>query len=267
MDSGGGRIRYIDYDASIALPLWFLAASGLVIGAVVGSYLATILWRWPAGGSANRGRSRCDGCDRGLRWFEIIPLAGRVLTRGRCRSCGHAIGWQHALIEAACAVLGAICFAAGAFWLAPLAWLLILLFWFDARHLWLPNALVGAAAVFAIAVPPFTALGLPERLIGGAIGFGFLWLVAAGYRRIRGHDGLGGGDAKLFGAIGLWVGPLSLPLVLLSACALGLVDLAMRLAGGGNPATLKLPLGTYLAAATLGFIVFYCGQALAVWAI
>lgn len=260
-------MHYVDDDALIALPLWLLAASGLVVGAVVGSYLATILWRWPAGESANRGRSRCDACHRTLRWFEIIPLAGRLLTRGRCRSCGHSIGWQHALIEAACAVLGAVCFAAGAFWLAPLAWVLMLLAWFDARYLWLPNALVGAAAVFAIAVPPFASLFLTERLIGGGLGFGLLWLVATGYRQLRGHDGLGGGDAKLFGAIGLWVGPLNLPLVLLSACTLGLVDLAARMAIGGEPASIKLPLGTYLAVASLGFIVFFCGQNLAIFPI
>ncbi len=88
------------------------------------------------------------------------------------------------------------------------------------------------------------------------MGFSILWLVAATYRRIRSQDGLGGGDAKLFGAIGLWVGALDLPLVLLIACAIGLVDAGLRLRGGAEARSLRLPLGTYLCVATLGLLVF-----------
>lgn len=255
-------MQYFDSNVLTALPLWSKAAFGFVIGALIGSYLATILWRWPIGQSANQGRSRCDACQRKLAWFEIIPLIGRGIVRGRCRACGQVIGWQHTLIESACALLGALCFAVSAPWLAPLAWVLTLLSWFDGRHLWLPNKLVATAAIFALAAAPFTPQPWIERLIGGAIGFGTLWLVATMYRRLRGRDGLGGGDAKLFGAIGLWVGPLNLPAILLAACALGAIDTTVRLAGGAEPVTLKLPLGSYLAVTGLAFIVFFCGQSL-----
>lgn len=238
-----------------SMPPGFGIGLGFVLGLAIGSYLATILWRWPRGQSANIGRSRCDGCGRRLSWYELMPLLGPVLAGGKCRSCGHRIDWRHSLFELTCGILGAYCFGVGMAWLAPLGWLLILLAWFDARHLWLPDSIVATLAALALVTPAPDALPLMQKLLGGAIGFGTLWLVAATYRRLRGRDGLGGGDAKLFGAIGLWVGALDLPLVLLVACAIGLADVGVRLASGHNTKMLRLPLGTYLCGTVIGLIV------------
>lgn len=239
----------------LAMPPGIAAAFGFLLGLVIGSYLATILWRWPRGLSANAGRSHCDACERSLSWYELIPLAGPILAGGLCRNCGHRIGWQHSVIELACGLLGGYCFAVGVGWLTPLGWLLILLAWFDARHLWLPNPLVGLLAVLAMVTPSFEPLSVVNRLLGGVIGFGVLWSVAAVHRHFRGRDGLGGGDAKLFGAIGLWVGALDLPPILLVACAIGLVDAGARLVCGGDVRMLRLPLGTYLCGTVIGLIV------------
>jgi prepilin signal peptidase PulO-like enzyme (type II secretory pathway) len=61
------------------------------------------------------------------------------------------------------------------------------------------------------------------HVAGAAIGYGLLWAVETAYRRLRGHDGLGRGDAKLLGALGMWVGALGLAPVLLIASLSGLV--------------------------------------------
>jgi leader peptidase (prepilin peptidase)/N-methyltransferase len=77
-----------------------------------------------------------------------------------------------------------------------------------------------------------------------------LWLIAAAYRLVRRRDGLGGGDPKLFGAIGLWLGWRLLPIVLLLACLTGLaLVLARLLTGAGVRADDRLPLGALLAIA------------------
>ena len=117
--------------------------------------------------------------------------------------------------------------------------------------LWLPNALTGLLAAAGLATglagldPPLDA-----RLIGGVAGFGVLWLVAWGYKRLRGRQGLGGGDPKLFGGIGLWLGWQALPLVLLAACLIGLAGvLGLMLGGRRVTATDRLPFGVMLAAA------------------
>lgn len=240
-----------------ALPLWVGTILGFVLGLVIGSYFATIFWRWPLGESANRGRSHCDMCGRQLVWYELIPIIGLVHSKSHCQSCGARIGWQHSMIELSCGMLGALCFVADIPWLAPLAWLLVLLAVFDWRYLWLPNTLVAASAILAMAVPPLEMQPFGQRLIGGAIAFGILWTVATAYRRLRGRDGLGGGDAKLFAAIGLWVGPFNLPLVLLISTLIGLTDVLVRMAVGSSVTTMKLPLGTYMAVTTIGLIIIY----------
>jgi leader peptidase (prepilin peptidase)/N-methyltransferase len=79
-------------------------------------------------------------------------------------------------------------------------------------------------------------------------GFAALWLAAMLYRMARGRHGLGGGDPKMFGAIGMWLGWQALPLVLLASCSLGLaaaVMLALVRRRWDN--AVRLPFGTMLA--------------------
>lgn len=232
--------------------VWALILGGL--GAIAGSFLATLVVRWPEGRSLG-GRSACDECGRTLRAAELVPLASMIALRGSCRSCGARIDPAHGGVELACLIAGA---AAG--WSAPgiagsagavFGWLLIALAMLDWRAFWLPDRLVAPLAVLGLAggligLEPILA----DRLIGGAAGFLLLWIVAFTYRRWRGREGLGGGDPKLFGAIGLWLGWQLLPAVLMVAGLIGLGIVAFRAATGRAMArTDALPLGTLLAAA------------------
>lgn len=232
---------------TIAAALWTL------LGAVIGSYLATLLARADmADDRRNARRSFCDGCGRQLSWFELVPVLGYLVLRGRCRTCGAPIAGAQIAIETGCAALAAATFLVGLPLLAPLGWMVLALAFFDWRHLWLPDRLVAALALAALAAPPWTEdLGWQMRLIGGALGFAVLWFVACAYQRVRGREGLGGGDPKMFGALGLWTGPASLPGLLLLACVIGFADAARRARLSPDVAMLHLPFGTYLASATL----------------
>ncbi|HTG39056.1 A24 family peptidase [Sphingomonas sp.] len=221
-----------------------------VLGAVFGSFIATVAIRWPAGESALQGRSRCDGCGAELGAGDLVPVLSFLRLRGRCRRCGGRIARFHLGVEVLALAIGVVAgiVAPGAVGVAGavFGWLLLTLGAIDLRAFWLPNPLVAALALTGLAsgavgiAPP-----LDVRLIGGAAGFGALWLVAALYRRARGRMGLGGGDPKLFGAIGLWLGWRALPGVLLIACVIGLCIAIARGMRGGE----RLPLGTLLAAA------------------
>lgn len=231
------------------------AVIGAGLGLIIGSFLAAASARWPQGRGVARGRSQCDACGVTLGAAELVPLLSYAIQRGTCRRCGAAIDPRHPAIELAAALLGAVAMGAHPGWLglvsALLAWWLLLIAIVDLEHHWLPDFLtlplipLGLAAAWAGFGPP-----LIERALGAAIGWGGLWLIAAIYRRLRGREGMGGGDPKLLGGIGAWAGALQLPFILVGAGLAGLVAvLLMRLRGQEvGPAT-RLPLGTLMAVA------------------
>ena len=69
--------------------LWVPALGAL--GAIIGSFLATVAVRWPRGRSVLRGRSACDGCGRTLRAYELVPLLGWAIARGRAMAADDAL--------------------------------------------------------------------------------------------------------------------------------------------------------------------------------
>jgi len=230
--------------------------AGALAGAIAGSFLATVALRWPAGRQATRGRSACDGCGRALRWFELVPLASWAAQAGRCRRCGVRIAPLHPATELAASAIGAGAMALapdiGGAALALIGWQLLLLALLDARAFWLPHGLsllLGLTGLLA-GGQAMAALGLsaslPDRLIGGAAGFAGLWIVARGYRALRGRDGLGGGDPPFLAAVGCCTGWVALPFILLFAALAGL---GVALAGGRGRGD-ALPFGTLVALAT-----------------
>ncbi|MFD1950024.1 prepilin peptidase [Sphingomonas arantia] len=224
---------------------------------MIGSHLATIALRWPAGRSSATGRSQCDGCGRVLAAYELVPLLSWLILRGRCRRCGARIDWRHPAVEAvagALAVAMAVALPPGAAIAGMgLAWTLLLLTVLDLDHYWLPDRLtlpllaagllVGAAGIGPV---------LMDRIIGAAVGWGVLALVALVYVRVRGRVGLGGGDPKLFAAAGAWLGWRMLPVTLLIASAAGLaLVLAAVLVRRKVAATTRVPFGPMIAFATI----------------
>jgi leader peptidase (prepilin peptidase)/N-methyltransferase len=93
---------------------------------------------------------------------------------------------------------------------------------------------------------------LPERLWGAALGFTGLWLVGAAYRRLRGHDGLGGGDPKLLAGLGAMLGVWALPLLISAAAGVGLGLAGWDALRGRNVTGMtRLPFGALLAGVAL----------------
>lgn len=201
----------------------FLVLAGLLIGSAIDAGAD----RFAREESWFAGRSRCRGCERPLAWYELVPLASWVISRGRCRTCRTPIGWSAPATELAGALIAlaaVYCAPPGLLTLTVLfGWALLALAAIDFRTFLLPDGLnavvlVLGAAMLAWARPEAWAM----HMAGAAIGFGLLWIVELGYRRLRGRDGLGRGDAKLLGAIGLWVGAYGIAPVLLIASLNGI---------------------------------------------
>lgn len=241
---------------------WPLALA--VLGAIIGSFLATVAIRWPEGRSALTGRSLCDGCGAPVQARDLVPIISMLWLRGRARCCGARIAGLHLQVELACLAVGLLAgvMVGGLAGLvvAAFGWILVLIAALDATELWIPDPLVVVLAVGGLLAASILPPPIADRLIGGVVGFGSLWLIGFGYRHARGVEGLGGADPKLFGAIGLWLGWRLLPAVLLCAALVGLGVVAVRVVSGRAVARDDaLPFGSFLAAAAYpALLVMIC---------
>jgi len=228
----------------------------LLIAPFIGSFLGLIIQRLPEGLPIAFARSVCDECGVRLQTRDLVPVLSWLWQKGRCRYCGHPLGWFYPGVElAAVAIaLSAVLVDGGeGAWLdCLLGWWLLTLGWIDLRRwllpdvLTLPLVLAGLAAAAA-----FDPTGLTQRALGAAVGYTSLAAVAALYQKLRGHEGLGRGDAKLLAASGAWVGVAALPQVILVASLLALLIAAgLRLTGIRLGARSAMPFGPFLALAT-----------------
>lgn len=230
------------------------ALLGGLAGLIIGSFIAALTARWPQGRSILAGRSRCDACDAALGPFDLVPVISFARQRGKCRHCAAAIAPRYPAIEIAAAGIGSASLAMypGGYGLAGAAfgWALLALLVLDVEHMWLPDRLTFPLALAGVAVNTALAMPVTDSLIGAGAGWFSLAGIAAAYKALTGRTGMGGGDPKLFAAIGAWLGWFALPFVLVFAAFLGLMLIGYdRLAGRPVTRYSRVPLGAMLAAA------------------
>ena len=236
----------------LGLADWYLVA----VAPFVGSFVGVVIDRLPESEGSTGPRSCCQHCGTVLTARDLVPIASWLATRGRCRHCGAWIGWFYPAVEVAAlgiAVLSLTVDRGFDGWIdAALGWWLLALGWIDWRHTILPDALTLPLIVIGLAVAGvFEPERLWDPLLGAVLGYAGLWVVAWAYRRLRGREGLGLGDAKLLAAAGAWVGVTGLPSVLAGAAVAALsVAGGMILAGHRLKRHSALPFGPFLAVAT-----------------
>lgn len=220
---------------------------------IIGSFLGVLIRRLPEDRPVVAARSACEHCHHALGPVDLVPIGSYLLQRGRCRYCGVRIDPFHCWIELAALVpaLWAVGLDDGVrLWAdCALGWTLLALSWIDWRHMILPDVLtlplVLAGLSVALLLEPDAIF---DHAIGAAAGYLLFRGVALAYRRWRGRDGLGEGDAKLLAAAGAWVTWLGLPEIMLVAALTGLAAaLAIRLGGRKIEAQTALPFGPCLA--------------------
>jgi leader peptidase (prepilin peptidase) / N-methyltransferase len=224
----------------------------ILVAPFIGSFLGVLIVRLPAGKPVAMARSACDHCGHRLGSRDLIPFVSYLLARGRCRYCGEAIGSFPFVIELATLAVAvwAVVAAADAPWVACLfGWTLLTLAWIDLRTMILPDVLTLPLLAFGLIATWINAPdSLADHLLAAVIGYVSLAGVAWTYRRLRGRDGLGMGDAKLLAAIGAFLGLSLLPLALLVAACAGLAAAGVAaLTGKRMTAATAIPFGPFLA--------------------
>lgn len=275
---------------------WIGHVFAAVLGALFGSFANVCIARWPPtddhpdGRSVVKPGSHCPRCGAAIRWYDNVPILSYFALRGRCRACRAEFSGRYAFVEAATAML----------FVAVYHLEVVLLYPADLLPLRLARFAIAAAFVFVLvvisfidldtklilnritypAIPIFYGLGLvlPERawhhgLVGAAVGYGLIRLVADGYYLLTRRRGLGYGDGKLLAVVGAYLGWQAVVASLFLGSMLGSVIGGAALvwsrardrrseAGAAAPEGedapklrhVEIPFGPFLAAAALAYL-------------
>ena len=241
----------------------FVLAVG-VVGAVIGSFLNVVVWRVPRGASVVRPGSHCPACGAPVRPIDNIPVVSWLVLRARCRDCRAPIAMRYPLVEAgtaclfaAMAVRFALDPALPAFLYLSAVGIALALIDLDVKRLpdalTLPSYIVGAVLLGASALASGEARPWLRALLGMAAMYCVYFALAFAY-----PAGMGFGDVKLSGVLGLYLGWLGwdvwgvgLLAGFLSGGFFGVVLLAMGRAGRKT----ALPFGPFMIAGALGAVL------------
>ncbi len=224
-----------------------------VFGAVVGSFLNVVIHRLPLGESLVHPRSRCPSCGTQIAGYDNIPIVSWLVLRGRCRHCQAPISPRYPAVELLTAVAFAAVVLVGGLdddlvLELPFVAALIALAGIDYDHKLLPNRIVYPLAVWGLVATVLVDRDdLVEHLVAGAGAFLFLFLAVLAYPR-----GMGMGDVKLAGAMGLYLGVSVIPALLIAFLSGSIVGIVILAREGAAARKKAVPFGIFLA---LGGIV------------
>jgi leader peptidase (prepilin peptidase)/N-methyltransferase len=232
-----------------------------ISGALIGSFLNVVVYRLPIGQSLVKPRSHCPSCDTPVSPRDNVPLLSWLFLKGRCRHCGETISARYPAVE----LLTALCFVAVVLArgfhaeliaLIPFTAVLIAVAFIDLEHKIVPNRIVAPAAIYGlITAAAFRTDILPELLIAGAGAFTF-FLVAA----LIHPGGMGMGDVKLAGVMGLYLGKLVIPALFIAFLVGAVVGVGLALKHGMRARKVGVPFGPFMALGS--FVAMLCGQQL-----
>jgi leader peptidase (prepilin peptidase) / N-methyltransferase len=233
-----------------------------VLGAIVGSFLNVVSYRLPRHESLVSPASHCPKCGTPVKPYDNIPIVSWLALRGHCRSCSAPISARYPLVEALASALcvGAVLTHSSAAGIALGVALILIVVpaaLIDLEHRIIPNRITALGAVLALVLGlALDPSGEPARLLAAACAGGFLLLAALAY-----PAGMGMGDVKLAGMMGLFLGAAVAPAVfvaLLSGVLTGAVVLARKGVREGRKTA--VPFGPFLAFGAL--LGVFAGQQL-----
>lgn len=212
--------------------------------------------------SLSKPASTCPKCKTPIHWYQNIPVVSWLVLRGKCGACQNPISMRYPLIE----LLTAICSVTVVAVYGPtlqmlfglvLTWVLIALTFIDFDTQLLPDRYTLTLAALGLGVNSYAIYTSPTSAIWGyLIGFLCLWIVYYLFKVVTGKEGMGYGDFKLLAALGAWMGPFLLPLIVLLSSLVGAIIgiILLKIKKENQP----FAFGPYIAIA--GWIAFLWGE-------
>ncbi len=204
----------------------------MILGLVIGSFLNVCIYRIPEGQSINFPRSHCRWCNHTLGVLDLVPVFSYIFLGGKCRYCKKKISPQYACIELLNASLygmAAYYFGLTAEGVMVCAFLsgVIVLTLIDIRYMLLPQSILGTMVGIGlllrgvISYQQGTMAFFAQGIIGGIVGYGILYILYYAGLFLLGKEGMGYGDVRYLGVIGLFTSWQSVVLTLWIAAIVG----------------------------------------------
>lgn len=245
-----------------------------VLGLIFGSFLNCLVYRVNEESSLKgflKGRSYCPKCKKHLLWFDNIPLLSFFFLKGKCRWCHSSIGWHYPLVELSTAILSVVVYifyinrypvaitslssiTSLAYFLF-ITYVLIALFLSDVRYQTIPDQITYPAILITLI---FLIFQSPHLLISnllsgiGATFFFFLLVLLTRWQ------GMGLGDVKLAGLMGLFLGFPQIIVALYSAFLTGAILGVILILLGRKRFKSQIAFGPFLITST--FITWFWGE-------
>ena len=236
-----------------------------ILGAMIGSFLNVVAYRLPRSKSLVTPGSQCPGCDTPIKPYDNVPVLGWLLLRGRCRTCRTAISPRYPAVEALTAALAVAVILVEHSTVDKvlglvLVGILVPIALIDLDHQIIPNKITAPAAILAVAIGlALKPSGVPEQLIAGAGAAAFLLVFVLAYPR-----GMGMGDVKLAGVLGLFLGREVGVAIFVAVIAGTVVGAAvMARLGVQRGRKTRVPFGPFLALG--GIVALLAGPAIVHW--
>jgi len=251
-----------------------IAVVVFVVGLVIGSFLNVCIVRLPRGGSIVNPPSHCPRCQSGVKFYDNIPIISFLFLRGRCRNCGEPISWQYPLVE----LMNALFYVwiVREFWLGGEAVLmmalcssLIVIAFIDLGHLIIPDIITLPGMLVGLSLAPFFMSSLGDQLpfhldrllphagpyltgflnslIGLILGSGPLLAIGWIWEKLRHVEAMGGGDVKLMGMVGSFLGWKGALLTIMLGALAGSVIGVLLIALNRHKMGKVIPFGPFLA--------------------
>ena len=235
-------------------------AIAFLFGLLIGSFLNVVAYRLPRGESLVSPPSHCPSCGKPVRHRDNIPVLGWLLLRGRCRDCGEPFSIRYPAVELLTGVLYALVVATqddaiGVVLGLCLVTALVPITLIDLDVRRIPDKITAPAAVAALVAGLALDLdGVPEQLIARTVALLLFYLAA-----VMKPGGMGMGDVKLVGVLGLYLGRAVAPAIFI-ALILGVLvgGVIMARVGVATGRKRTVPFGPFLALG--GLIAFFAGN-------
>ncbi len=246
-----------------------LYLTAFVVGAFIGSFLNVCIYRLPRGESVVWPGSHCPACHKPVAPYDNIPVLSYLLLRGKCRRCAAPISIQYPFVE----LLNGLAYVL-VLWRFGLTWpaaayaalcsALIVVSGIDLEHQIIPDRItLPGLAIGLVAAATILPITLVNALLGVAVGGGLLWLLAWLSPYLFGKEGMGGGDIKLMGMVGAFLGwkPALLTIMLgaISGSVVGVTLIGFKVLRRDQ----YIPFGPFLALGAA--LALFCADDLLAW--